>query len=134
MLQQIRFMAYAVIRIVHCLPWQIKNLQKVFLKISPTTRLQMSTDIQYVVEKIPIIMWTIINKKCQRRRLWHLNRWVVPYLPLLSKTFIGHIDFEFCCSVKNIKYICKYVNKGSDMVIFRIVNAPPVNNNEGITL
>lgn len=42
------------------------------------------------------------------------NRWVVPYSPLLSKTFKAHN------SVKAIKYICKYVNKGSDMAVIGI--------------
>lgn len=46
------------------------------------------------------------------------NRWVVPYSPLLSKTFKAHINVEYCNSVKSIKYICKYVNKGSDMAVF----------------
>ncbi|XP_068992255.1 uncharacterized protein [Neodiprion pinetum] len=66
------------------------------------------------------------------------NRWVVPYSPLLSKTFNAHINVEFCSSVKSIKYICKYVNKGSDMAVFRVdninANAPPVNTNDEITL
>uniref|UniRef100_W8AK89 Uncharacterized protein n=1 Tax=Ceratitis capitata TaxID=7213 RepID=W8AK89_CERCA len=39
---------------------------------------------------------------------------------------------------KSIKYICKYVHKGSDMAVFRVentnVNAPPVNKNDEITL
>lgn len=48
------------------------------------------------------------------------NRWVVPYCPLLSKAFNAHINLEFCSSVKSIKYICKYVNKGSDMAMFTI--------------
>ena len=43
------------------------------------------------------------------------NRWAVPYCPLLSKIFKAHINVEFCNSVKSIKYICKYINKGSDM-------------------
>ncbi len=46
------------------------------------------------------------------------NRWVVPYSPLLSKTFNAHINVEFCNSVKSIKYVCKYVNKGSDAAMF----------------
>ncbi|GFT37609.1 ATP-dependent DNA helicase [Trichonephila clavipes] len=46
------------------------------------------------------------------------NRWIVPYSPLLSKTFKAHINVEYCNSVKSIKYICKYVNKGSDMAVF----------------
>ncbi|XP_055932759.1 uncharacterized protein LOC129962790 [Argiope bruennichi] len=66
------------------------------------------------------------------------NRWVVPYSPLLRKTYNAHINVEFCSSVKSIKYICKYVHKGSDMAVFRVentnVNAPPVNKNDEITL
>ncbi|XP_067930983.1 uncharacterized protein [Watersipora subatra] len=47
------------------------------------------------------------------------NRWIVPYCPLLlSKVFNTHINVEFCNSVKSIKYICKYVNKGSDQAVF----------------
>ncbi|XP_054734508.1 uncharacterized protein LOC129241988 [Anastrepha obliqua] len=49
------------------------------------------------------------------------NRWIVPYCPLLSKTFKAHINVEYCNSVKSIKYICKYVNKGSDMAVFGAV-------------
>ncbi|XP_065370863.1 uncharacterized protein LOC135963006 [Calliphora vicina] len=50
------------------------------------------------------------------------NRWIVPYCPLLSKTFKAHINVEYCHSVKSIKYICKYVTKGSDMAIFSLQN------------
>lgn len=50
------------------------------------------------------------------------NRWVVPYCPLLSKTYKAHINVEFCNSVKSIKYICKYVTKGSDMAMFTVRN------------
>uniref|UniRef100_W5LX14 ATP-dependent DNA helicase n=1 Tax=Lepisosteus oculatus TaxID=7918 RepID=W5LX14_LEPOC len=32
------------------------------------------------------------------------NRWVVPYNPLLSKTFKAHINVEYCSSVKSIKH------------------------------
>jgi len=46
------------------------------------------------------------------------NGWIVPYNPLLLKTFNAHINVEFCQSVKSIKYICKYVNKGSDAAMF----------------
>lgn len=48
------------------------------------------------------------------------NRWVVPYNSLLCKTIKAHINVEYCSSVKAIKYITKYINKGSDMATFRI--------------
>jgi hypothetical protein len=46
------------------------------------------------------------------------NKWIVPYCPLLSRIFQAHINVEYCNSVKSIKYICKYVNKGSDQTVF----------------
>ncbi|XP_063901249.1 uncharacterized protein LOC135120859 [Zophobas morio] len=59
------------------------------------------------------------------------NRWIMPYSPILSKSFNAHINVESCNSVKSIKYICKYVNKGSDMAIFGIANPnAPVNEIE----
>ncbi|XP_041449946.1 uncharacterized protein LOC121404477 [Drosophila obscura] len=42
------------------------------------------------------------------------HSWIVPYSPLLSKTFKAHCNVEYCNSVKSIKYICKYVTKGID--------------------
>jgi len=60
------------------------------------------------------------------------NRCVVSYSPLLSKTFNAHINVEYCSSVKSVKYICKYVNKGSDMVVYRIENTN-VNDHPVIT-
>lgn len=50
------------------------------------------------------------------------NRWVVPYCKLLSKIFDAHINVEAVHSVKAIKYICKYIHKGSDMAAFEISN------------
>ena len=50
------------------------------------------------------------------------NRWVVPFSPFLSKIFKAHINVEFCNSVKSIKYVCKYVNKGCDMCVFSLDN------------
>ncbi|XP_050340837.1 uncharacterized protein LOC126767347 [Bactrocera neohumeralis] len=58
------------------------------------------------------------------------NSWVVPYSPLLSKTFRAHCNVEYCNSVKSIKYICKYVTKGSDRAAFGLQAPDP---NEEIT-
>ncbi|XP_044587019.1 uncharacterized protein LOC123266682 [Cotesia glomerata] len=48
------------------------------------------------------------------------NRWVVTYNPVLCRTFKAHINVEVCKSVKSIKYICKYMNKGSDQASFTV--------------
>ena len=50
------------------------------------------------------------------------NRWIVPHCPLLCKAFDAHINVEYCSSIKSIKYVCKYVNKGSDAVMFFLGN------------
>ncbi|GBN43328.1 hypothetical protein AVEN_249309-1 [Araneus ventricosus] len=46
------------------------------------------------------------------------NRWIVPYSPLLLKMFDAHINVKCFNSVKSIKYILKYVQKGSDQGVF----------------
>ena len=48
------------------------------------------------------------------------NRWIVPYYPILSKTFKAHINVESYRSNKSIKYISKYVTKGSDMAVIGV--------------
>ncbi|CAE1309770.1 unnamed protein product [Acanthosepion pharaonis] len=48
------------------------------------------------------------------------NRWVVPYCPLLTKAFNAHINVEYCHSVRSIKYVCTYINKGTDAAMFGI--------------
>ncbi|XP_060801784.1 uncharacterized protein LOC132902069 [Amyelois transitella] len=55
------------------------------------------------------------------------NSWVVPYSPILSKMFNAHINVEACNSVRAIKYICKYINKGSDQAIFNFRNTEVAN-------
>lgn len=50
------------------------------------------------------------------------NRWVVPYSPILCKIFDAHINVESCNSIKSIKYVCKYVNKGSDAAVMALQN------------
>jgi hypothetical protein len=43
------------------------------------------------------------------------NRWVVPYNPWLLLRYIAHINCEVSGSVKNVKYLYKYITKGPDM-------------------
>ncbi|XP_054259503.1 uncharacterized protein LOC128984227 [Macrosteles quadrilineatus] len=50
------------------------------------------------------------------------NSWIVPFNPVLSKMFNAHINVEYCSSVKSIKYVCKYIHKGSDQAVFNLRN------------
>ncbi|KAG2216561.1 hypothetical protein INT45_013570 [Circinella minor] len=42
------------------------------------------------------------------------NRHVVLYNPYLSQKYDAHINTEICTSARAIKYLCKYITKGSD--------------------
>ncbi|GBM74557.1 hypothetical protein AVEN_184363-1 [Araneus ventricosus] len=44
--------------------------------------------------------------------------------------FQAYINVEYCNSVKSIKYICKYINKSSDMAVVEINNATTGVNDE----
>ena len=68
-----------------------------------------------------------INMRGQTNLVTIDNKWIVPYCPFLSKTFNAHINVEWCNSVKSIKYVCKYVNKGSDMAMFALQDANEAN-------
>ncbi|XP_043209020.1 uncharacterized protein LOC122374379 [Amphibalanus amphitrite] len=54
------------------------------------------------------------------------NRWIVPYNPLLSRALQCHVNVElithaFTC----IRYVLKYVTKGSDQVMFAVAPGEP---------
>jgi PIF1-like helicase/Helitron helicase-like domain at N-terminus/Helicase len=42
------------------------------------------------------------------------NEWVVPYNPYLTWKYQAHINVEVCSTIRAIKYIHKYIYKGSD--------------------
>jgi hypothetical protein len=46
----------------------------------------------------------------------------VPYNPLLLVLFKAHINVEVCNSIKSIKYVCKYINKGTDQLAFSLLD------------
>ena len=51
------------------------------------------------------------------------NRWIVPHSPFLLAQFRCHINFELTSSIKVIKYITKYITKGSDQAVFMLQGA-----------
>ena len=50
------------------------------------------------------------------------NRWIVPYNPYLSCRYKGYINVEVCASIHSIKYIHKYIYKGSDKTSVQLEN------------
>lgn len=58
------------------------------------------------------------------------NSWVVPYNSTLLRMFGAHINVELCNSVKSIKYILKYIHKGSDKAIVERSSSNPNRNDE----
>ena len=49
------------------------------------------------------------------------NRWVVPYNPLLSRALNCHVNVEIITHAYTcIRYVIKYVTKGSDQVMFTV--------------
>ncbi|GJX42382.1 DNA helicase, partial [Tanacetum coccineum] len=60
------------------------------------------------------------------------NRYVVPYNRQLLLAFYAHINVEYCGWTMLIKYLFKYISKGTDRVVARVSrnNATPVNTTE----
>ena len=50
------------------------------------------------------------------------NSWTFPYLLVLLKAFKCHINVELCQTIQAIKYLFKYVHKGSDMAVISLQN------------
>ena len=50
------------------------------------------------------------------------NSWVVPYNPYLTKKFQAHINCEIVNSVAAVKYLYKYILKGSDRILVNMRN------------
>ncbi|GJT32310.1 ATP-dependent DNA helicase PIF1-like protein [Tanacetum coccineum] len=48
------------------------------------------------------------------------NRWVIPYNAYLLAKFDCHINVEICSTIKAVKYIYKYICKGSDRISFSV--------------
>ncbi|CAB3251817.1 unnamed protein product [Arctia plantaginis] len=63
-----------------------------------------------------------IKIKVQNQEIEIGNELIVPYCPLLSRIFETHANVESCHSAKSIKYLCKYVTKGSNMAVFGIAS------------
>ena len=48
------------------------------------------------------------------------NQWIVPYNPWLLRQMNCHVNIKLCMSIKSIKYVFKYVNKGCDQAVYTI--------------
>ena len=59
-------------------------------------------------------------KKVQRKDTKITNKWVVPYNPLLLLKYKCHINTEVCTTTSSVKYLYKYILKGSDKVTVEV--------------
>jgi hypothetical protein len=59
------------------------------------------------------------------------NQWVVPYNPFLLRQFNCHINVEICSSINSIKYVTKYVTKGTDQAVFELQHMEEAGNRQG---
>ena len=57
------------------------------------------------------------------------NRYVVAYNSFLLRKYRVHINVEACASIKNVKYLFKYVYKGHDCANMELVVDRPESNN-----
>ena len=60
------------------------------------------------------------------------NRYVVPYNPKLLTKYHAHMNLEFYNKFNSIKYLFKYVNKGSKCVIVKVSQTSEVDSNEEV--
>ena len=67
--------------------------------------------------------FTATIRQGNQREITVDNKWVVSYSPLLCKAFNAHINVEYCNSIKSIKYVCKYINKGTDQAVFTLLSS-----------
>ena len=58
--------------------------------------------------------FTVPKPGCPGETVVRNNRWVVPYNPYLLQKYQCHLNVEVCATVQAVKYIHKYVYKGSD--------------------
>nr|GEW35739.1 retrotransposon protein, putative, Ty3-gypsy subclass [Tanacetum cinerariifolium] len=61
----------------------------------------------------------------QRQNVWLDNLYVVPYNKTLSMRYYAHINVEYCGSTMLIKYMFKYISKGTDRVIANVTRPLP---------
>lgn len=61
-----------------------------------------------------------VKKYRKGRQAVYTNADVVPYSPWLLKKYNCHINTEYCYSVKSIKYVFKYIYKGSDVAAAKL--------------
>ncbi|KAG5537194.1 hypothetical protein RHGRI_024582 [Rhododendron griersonianum] len=61
------------------------------------------------------------RKQVQVRQQILDNRWVVPYNPYLLALLDCHVNVEICSTIKAVKYLYKYIYKGHDKIVFKII-------------
>ncbi|XP_050225551.1 uncharacterized protein LOC126675026 [Mercurialis annua] len=77
-------------------------------------------------EKCPCMRGEMMGLFFEKNGIKLDNRFVVPYNPKLLTDFVAHLNVEFCCYSSLVKYLFKYISKGSDRIraVLETDNAP----------
>jgi len=67
------------------------------------------------------------------RTVWLDNRHIIPYNPYLSYKYNAHINVKICASIKVVKYLNKYIYKGTDLATLALNNANSDDSNDEVT-
>ena len=97
-----------------------QNAQNVILAIFLKKLPFKKTVIHFIVERNNGSTHEILYPQDQNQKFAIDNRWVVPYNLYLTRHFSAHINVEVCSSVQAIKYIHKYIYKGSDRATIQV--------------
>ena len=61
-----------------------------------------------------------LTVRCRGRNIQLSNQWIVPYHPYFLRKYWAHINVEVCGTIHAIKYVHKYIYKGTDRAVLSV--------------
>ncbi|XP_074282556.1 uncharacterized protein LOC141607096 [Silene latifolia] len=102
-----------------CACMKVKDNQKICEKNYPKNFRDFTTNGK---DSYPLYKRRDTGEKVVVRKGKLDNRSVVPYNPYLLAMFDCHLNVEVCSTINAVKYLYKYVYKGHDRILFKVVD------------